>query len=284
MPRNSHARSGAARPARGWRLCAPRLVGTLALATLLLAAVASSASARGALRLGFVRCYSHGKSCRTVKRGGQILIGGRGFTNDTLIVFTVRQGRDLMQATSTTTVLGSYRLRAAVPSSAVSGPIYALSLTSARSNELLLKVHTPSSGCADAPGSGDEVTRWRPVVLCALRLLHQPTSSSYVNDVFIIIRYESSGDPNAINNWDSNAAAGDPSRGLMQVIGTTFDSYRDPALPNDIYDPLANIYAGLHYGISRYGSIPSIPGVKSVNDGGPYEPYMAKAGGRSRKR
>lgn len=34
-----------------------------------------------------------------------------------------------------------------------------------------------------------------------------------------LIGRESGGNPNAINNWDSNAAAGDPSRGLMQTIG-----------------------------------------------------------------
>jgi SLT domain-containing protein len=29
----------------------------------------------------------------------------------------------------------------------------------------------------------------------------------------------------------------------------------------------------MNYGISRYGSIPNIPGVKSVNSGGAYKPY-----------
>src|SRR5699024_12451639 len=45
---------------------------------------------------------------------------------------------------------------------------------------------------------------------------------------------ESGGNPRAINNWDSNARRGTPSKGLMQVIGPTFRAYRDSRAPNDI--------------------------------------------------
>ena len=90
--------------------------------------------------------------------------------------------------------------------------------------------------------------------------------------VLTIIEHESSGNPNAINNWDSNAAAGDPSRGLMQVIGTTFDEYKLPG-HDDIYSPVDNIIAGVRYALSRYGSIQNVPGVKSVDNGGSYVGY-----------
>ncbi|WP_152353330.1 tape measure protein [Brachybacterium subflavum] len=59
----------------------------------------------------------------------------------------------------------------------------------------------------------------------------------------------------AQNNWDSNAAKGQASRGLMQVIPSTFAAYRDKSLPNDIFDPLANIVASINYTKSRYGSL-----------------------------
>ncbi len=132
----------------------------------------------------------------------------------------------------------------------------------------------PTGGtCPEAPGAGDNVTRWRPVVTCVLAQLGQPVTPAYINDVFIIIAAESSGNPRAINLTDINAQRGDPSRGLMQVIGTTFQAHRSHALPDDIYDPAANIYAGLAYGIGRYGSIPGIPGVRAVNAGGGYLPY-----------
>jgi Putative peptidoglycan binding domain/Transglycosylase SLT domain len=127
--------------------------------------------------------------------------------------------------------------------------------------------------CSSSPGSGDWVTRWRPVVKCVLGMLHQSKSSSNVNDVFIIIRFESGGNPRAINGTDINAQNGDPSRGLMQTIGATFNAYRSHKLKNDIYDPAANIYAGINYGISRYGSIGNIPGVKSILAGHGYVPY-----------
>lgn len=70
-----------------------------------------------------------------------------------------------------------------------------------------------------------------------------------------LIMRESGGNPNAINNWDSNAKRGDPSRGLMQTIGATFQHYRLKSLPNNIYDPIANIVAGIRYIKAVYGSI-----------------------------
>jgi SLT domain-containing protein len=66
---------------------------------------------------------------------------------------------------------------------------------------------------------------------------------------------ESGGNPNAINLWDSNAKRGTPSIGLMQVIQPTFNRWRNPAEGGDIYDPAANIYAGLNYAIHRYPSL-----------------------------
>jgi hypothetical protein len=67
-----------------------------------------------------------------------------------------------------------------------------------------------------------------------------------------MIMHESGGRPNATNNWDSNAAAGTPSIGLMQTIGPTFNAYAIKGHRN-IYNPVDNIIAGLRYAISRYG-------------------------------
>ena len=66
---------------------------------------------------------------------------------------------------------------------------------------------------------------------------------------------ESSYDPRAINNWDSNAKKGTPSKGLMQLIDSTFNTYRDKTLTDDIYDPLANIVASIRYTLARYGDL-----------------------------
>ena len=41
--------------------------------------------------------------------------------------------------------------------------------------------------------------------------------------------------------------------GLVQVIGATFAAFRDPSLPNNRLDPLANLVAGMRYATARYG-------------------------------
>ncbi|MEU2434240.1 transglycosylase SLT domain-containing protein [Streptomyces sp. NPDC007861] len=71
---------------------------------------------------------------------------------------------------------------------------------------------------------------------------------------------ESSGDPFAINLWDSNAKAGIPSKGLMQVIDPTFRTYHVDGTSWDIYDPIANIAAACNYAAQRYGSIDNVNG------------------------
>ncbi|MET7491412.1 LysM peptidoglycan-binding domain-containing protein [Streptomyces sp900116325] len=74
-----------------------------------------------------------------------------------------------------------------------------------------------------------------------------------------IIR-ESSGNPKAINNWDSNAAKGTPSKGLLQVIDPTFKAYHVSGTSMDIYDPVANITAACNYAAAKYGSIDNVFG------------------------
>ncbi|MFI9104986.1 transglycosylase SLT domain-containing protein [Streptomyces fildesensis] len=72
-----------------------------------------------------------------------------------------------------------------------------------------------------------------------------------------IIR-ESSGNPQAINLTDSNAAAGIPSKGLLQVIDPTFQAYHVAGTSMDIYDPVANITAACNYAAANYGSIDNV--------------------------
>ncbi len=69
-----------------------------------------------------------------------------------------------------------------------------------------------------------------------------------------IIMHESGGNPNAINTWDSNAAAGTPSQGLMQTIPSTFKACVLPSLADrSITDPVANITAGVRSMIAHHG-------------------------------
>ena len=100
-----------------------------------------------------------------------------------------------------------------------------------------------------AGGSG--VQRWAGLVAQALAMLGLPLSLS--GQVLYQMQTESGGNPNAINNWDINAQMGDPSRGLLQVIGSTFAAYHVAGTSSNIYDPLANIAAAINYARARYG-------------------------------
>ncbi|MFE0043733.1 transglycosylase SLT domain-containing protein [Streptomyces albireticuli] len=72
------------------------------------------------------------------------------------------------------------------------------------------------------------------------------------------IMRESTGNPRAINNWDSNAAAGIPSKGLLQIIDPTFKAYHVEGTSWDIYDPVANIAASCNYAADKYGSMDNV--------------------------
>ncbi|MFJ1788115.1 transglycosylase SLT domain-containing protein [Streptomyces anulatus] len=72
------------------------------------------------------------------------------------------------------------------------------------------------------------------------------------------IMRESSGNPNAVNDWDINAQNGIPSKGLLQVIQPTFDAYHVKGTPKKLTDPVANITAAANYAADRYGSIDNV--------------------------
>ncbi|MFB6435534.1 transglycosylase SLT domain-containing protein [Streptomyces sp. NPDC056411] len=72
------------------------------------------------------------------------------------------------------------------------------------------------------------------------------------------IMRESSGNPNAVNDWDINAINGIPSKGLLQVIQPTFDRYHVAGTANKLTDPVANITAAANYAADRYGSIDNV--------------------------
>jgi hypothetical protein len=80
------------------------------------------------------------------------------------------------------------------------------------------------------------------------------------NGIYRNVMRESSGNPRAINNWDSNAAAGIPSKGLLQVIDPTFKAYHVPGTSMDPYNPVANITAACNYAAAKYGSIDNVNG------------------------
>ncbi|MFJ9614474.1 transglycosylase SLT domain-containing protein [Streptomyces noursei] len=78
------------------------------------------------------------------------------------------------------------------------------------------------------------------------------------NGIYRNLMRESSGNPKAINLWDSNAQAGIPSKGLLQVIDPTFRQYHVSGTSWNIYDPVANITAACNYAAARYGSMDNV--------------------------
>ncbi|MEU6565190.1 transglycosylase SLT domain-containing protein [Nocardia nova] len=119
--------------------------------------------------------------------------------------------------------------------------------------------------------SGD-VKQWIAQAKQVLIEMGYPPESIDENAIALIIEHESGGDPNAINNWDSNAAAGHPSKGLMQCIDSTFNAHAAPG-HTDIWNPVDNIVAATRYSIDRYGSLDSVPGVSAVSGGSGYVGY-----------
>ncbi len=131
---------------------------------------------------------------------------------------------------------------------------------------LVDKARSLISSMSSAGSGGSGVQRWRGLVVQALHMLGQP--DSWTDTVLRRMNQESGGNPAAINNWDSNAKAGIPSQGLMQVIPPTFAAYAGPFAGRPITDPLANIYAGLNYALHRYGSLSALNRAGGYAEGG----------------
>lgn len=98
------------------------------------------------------------------------------------------------------------------------------------------------------------VEQWRGLATKALQITNQFTEPN-LTALLTQMQHESSGNPKAINLWDSNAKKGTPSKGLMQVIDPTFRAYALSPHNKDIWDPLSNMIAAIRYTVSHYGSL-----------------------------
>ncbi|ALO95454.1 MULTISPECIES: transglycosylase SLT domain-containing protein [Streptomyces] len=117
---------------------------------------------------------------------------------------------------------------------------------------------TATTTAATTPaGYPDNLDGWIRESLAIMAEKHIPGT---YNGIYRNIIRESSGNPKAINLWDSNAAKGIPSKGLLQVIDPTFKAYHVAGTSFDIYDPVANITAACNYAAARYGSIDNVFG------------------------
>ncbi|TCP54168.1 type VII secretion system (Wss) protein ESAT-6 [Tamaricihabitans halophyticus] len=129
-----------------------------------------------------------------------------------------------------------------------------------------------SSGAPPSTTPPGNVEQWIKEAIKILKENGVPVTEENIDEIWTIIEKESGGDPNAINDWDSNAAKGTPSKGLMQCIDPTFDAHKLPGHDN-IYDPVDNIIAGVRYTFDRYGGFEGHPGLASMAGGGGYQGY-----------
>jgi hypothetical protein len=112
------------------------------------------------------------------------------------------------------------------------------------------------------PASAESIERWIGQASAAL-VWHGEAPIVDWEAVRLIIAHESSGNPCAFNDWDSNWYAGTPSKGLIQAIDPTFARWHLPGYP-DTYHPVDSIIAGVRYARGRYGSESYVPGVVAV--------------------
>lgn len=122
------------------------------------------------------------------------------------------------------------------------------------------------------PAAPGHVRHWISAAIAIMRDRGIPVSQRDADSIWTIVLKESSGNPRAINLWDSNARAGHPSKGLMQTIDSTFAAYQLPGY-DDIYHPVHNIIAGVRYTLSRYGGFAGHPGLRALAAGGGYVGY-----------
>lgn len=100
----------------------------------------------------------------------------------------------------------------------------------------------------------------RAAVLAAIRKaldikgIHDPAARArWERGMDLVARRESNYTAGAINNWDSNAAKGTPSRGVWQFTGPTFAAYHEPGTSPRIHDLLSQACAFINYARGHYG-------------------------------
>ncbi|WP_280465238.1 transglycosylase SLT domain-containing protein [Nocardia brasiliensis] len=124
-------------------------------------------------------------------------------------------------------------------------------------------VRNIASSLGASTGSGGPVNydptggaeQWRDLAMEAMRRTgFNADDPNQVNAMLAQINSESGGNPSILQNVIDVNSGGNEAQGLLQVIPGTFATYRDPSLPNDRTNPLANMVAALNYYRARYGT------------------------------
>lgn len=109
-----------------------------------------------------------------------------------------------------------------------------------------------SIGGGDAT-SGSGATYASRVIRQAQSILGGRYKGKWIHDQMMrVAKRESNYQSNAVNNWDINAQRGDPSRGLFQIIGSTFRANAKRGYTN-YNNPVHQGISAMQYIVRRYG-------------------------------
>ncbi|HBC4727037.1 TPA: phage tail tape measure protein [Staphylococcus aureus] len=101
--------------------------------------------------------------------------------------------------------------------------------------------------------SGSGATYASRVIRQAQNILGGRYKSKWIHDQMMrVAKRESNYQANAVNNWDINAQRGDPSKGLFQIIGSTFRANAKSGYTN-FNNPVHQGISAMQYIVRRYG-------------------------------
>lgn len=141
-----------------------------------------------------------------------------------------------------------------------------------------VKAHVGLGGHSGRPGDspvavGASAEQWRGLAMQALVDEGYTPPEAYIDAMIAQIQTESGGDPNIYQQVKDVNSGGNEAAGLLQVIPSTFEAYRDPRDPDNRLDPKANMDAALRYMRGRYqGDINGVWGHGHGYDGGGIAP------------
>lgn len=108
------------------------------------------------------------------------------------------------------------------------------------------------TGGKNSPG-GSGATYASRVIRQAQNILGGRYKSRWIHDQMMrVAKRESNYQANAVNNWDINAQRGDPSKGLFQIIGSTFRANAKSGYTN-FNNPVHQGISAMQYIVRRYG-------------------------------
>jgi SLT domain-containing protein len=146
-----------------------------------------------------------------------------------------------------------------------------------------LDTPTVSSGEGASAGSA-EVRRW---VTAGLEMGKAfPATADNINKMAARAMQESSGNPLAVNDWDSNAQKGTPSKGLMQIIEPTWNSNTLPEIgmfDSNWDDPIKSAAVASRYMKAAYGHVVGATGTGYSHGGIAMTPHLGVVGDKGRE-